>query len=126
MKSPLVQQCSNFNWLSVNVTYHLFLTLPWPIAHACSIITSRDHISLSDAPIANENGSSPKPMSHPKLSPKAVAAAEAEYFPINMTSAPTGTPPPKEEKPHNERKRRASTDSAEASIKLTILEFSGF
>ena len=102
------------------------LTLPWLIAHACSITTSRDHIYLPDAPIANENGSSPKPVSHPKLSPKAVAAAEAEYFPINMTSAPTGTPPPKEEKPHNERKRRASTDSAEASIKLTILVFSGF
>ena len=60
-----------------------------------------------------ENGGSPKPVPQPKLSPK-IVSAEADYFPINMASAPSTSPTPKEEKlVHNERKRRASTDSAE-------------
>lgn len=71
-----------------------------------------------DTAAVTENGSSPKPVPHPKLSPK-VAQAEADYFPINMTSLPSVSPPPKEEKPHNDRKRRASTDSAESSSKAS-------
>lgn len=74
-----------------------------------------------DTAAVTENGSSPKPVPHPKLSPK-VAQAEADYFPINMTSLPSVSPPPKEEKPHNDRKRRASTDSAEVKM---ILSYQG-